>query len=75
LQAALGKLPIYFIRNEGQLDGRVAYRDLWPGIDLIYSGEGRRLKYEFVVRPGADVEQIQVVCRGAELRAADLVNE
>ena len=44
----------------------VVYRDLWPGIDLAYSGEGGRLKYEFVVRPGAAVQQIRVGYRGAE---------
>ena len=33
---------------------RVAYRDLWPGIDLVYNGAADRLKYELIVRPGAD---------------------
>jgi hypothetical protein len=44
---------------------RVAYRDLWPGIDLFYSGTGSRLKYSFVVRPGADPSQIRLAYRGA----------
>ncbi len=33
---------------------RIIYRDLWPGIDLIYSGTVNRLKYDFIVHPGAD---------------------
>jgi hypothetical protein len=34
--------------------GSLVYEDLWPGIDLVYSGTQERLKYEFVVHPGAD---------------------
>ncbi|MFN0086216.1 MAG: SBBP repeat-containing protein, partial [Blastocatellia bacterium] len=43
----------------------IAYRDLWPGIDLVYSGTDRRLKYEFVVHPGADPRRIRMAWRGA----------
>ena len=31
---------------------QIVYTDIWPGIDLVYSGTFDRLKYEFVVRPG-----------------------
>ncbi len=44
---------------------KVAYRDLWPGIDLVYSGTGKQLKYEFVVAPGADPRAIDLGWRGA----------
>jgi predicted metal-dependent phosphoesterase TrpH len=44
---------------------RLVYPDLWPGIDLVYYGTVNRLKYEFVVRPGADPTQIQLAYRGA----------
>jgi pimeloyl-ACP methyl ester carboxylesterase len=43
----------------------LVYRDLWPGIDLIYSGTFNQLKYQFVVKPGADPQQIQLAYRGA----------
>ena len=43
----------------------VLYRDLWPGIDLVYSGTVDRLKYQFVVKPGADPGQIRLSYRGA----------
>ena len=33
---------------------RLVYRDLWPGIDLVYEGTVSRLKYSFLVAPGAD---------------------
>jgi hypothetical protein len=45
---------------------KIVYRDLWPGIDLVYSGTLNRMKYEFIVRPGADASQIALAYRGAE---------
>ena len=45
---------------------RIIYRDLWPGIDLIYSGTVNRLKYDFIVRPGADPNRIRLAWRGAD---------
>ena len=44
---------------------RIKYRDLYPGIDLSYAAAGRRIKSEFVVRPGADPAQIRLVYQGA----------
>ncbi len=41
------------------------YRDLWPGIDLIWRGEGGRLKQLFHVQPGAHPDQIRLTYRGA----------
>jgi hypothetical protein len=46
---------------------RVVYHDLWPGIDLEYSGTVNELKYQFVVRPGADPAQIRLAYRGADI--------
>ena len=43
----------------------VTYPQLWPGIDLTYTGRDGRLKYEFVVHPGADPSQIRLAYRGA----------
>jgi hypothetical protein len=43
---------------------RLVYRDLWPGIDLVYSGTSNRLKYEFIVQPGADPSQIRLSYHG-----------
>jgi hypothetical protein len=45
---------------------RIAYRDLWPGIDLVYHGTTDRLKYEFIVHPGADPARIRLAYRGAD---------
>jgi hypothetical protein len=52
---------------------RLRYADLWPGIDLVYSGQGNQLKYEFVVQPASDPAQIQLAYRGAN--AVNLTSE
>jgi hypothetical protein len=43
----------------------IVYENLWDGIDLVYSGTVNRMKYTFVVRPGADPAQIKFAYRGA----------
>ena len=45
----------------------VAYSDLWPGIDLVYSTAPGELKATFTVRPGADPRQIRLTYDGAEI--------
>ncbi len=51
--------------------GRLVYRDLWPGIDLLYSGTADRLEYDLVVRPGADPSRIRFAYRGASAVSVD----
>jgi hypothetical protein len=43
----------------------VIYRDVWPGIDVSYTGPDGNLKYTFHVRAGADPRQIRFAYRGA----------
>jgi hypothetical protein len=45
--------------------GRLVYRDVWPGIDAIFTGTATRLKYAFLIHPGADPERIRLAYRGA----------
>jgi len=45
--------------------GQVAYRDLWPGIDLYLREQSGVLKYEFHVRPGARPSDIRLAYAGA----------
>jgi len=45
---------------------KIVYQELWPGIDLAYSGTTNRLKYEFIVRPGADPKAIRLRYQGAD---------
>jgi len=44
----------------------IIYKNLWPGIDLVYIGQRDKLKYEFIVHPGADPATIKLAWRGAE---------
>lgn len=44
---------------------RVEYRDVYPGIDLVYYGNHRQLEYDFVVAPGADPRAIRLSFQGA----------
>jgi hypothetical protein len=43
----------------------VRYRQLWPGIDLVYQAAPGKLKYEFHVAPGASPDRIRLAYRGA----------
>ncbi len=38
--------------------GSVRYSQVYPGVDMIYHGNQRRLEYDFVLSPGADWRQI-----------------
>jgi uncharacterized repeat protein (TIGR01451 family) len=49
----------------------VAYRELWPGVDLIFHGEGGKLKYDVVVQPGARIEDIHLAYQGADRLSLD----
>ncbi|NOZ29074.1 MAG: DUF11 domain-containing protein [Chloroflexi bacterium] len=46
--------------------GSVVYRDLYPGVDLIYGGEGGKLKSTFLVAPGANPRAIRLAYEGVE---------
>src|SRR5712692_5411890 len=45
---------------------RVQYRDVFPGVDLVYYGHQGRLEYAFVLAPGADPSRIRLAFRGAQ---------
>jgi hypothetical protein len=44
---------------------RVKYADIYPGVDLDFYGNQRRLEYDFVVAPGADPKAIRLNLEGA----------
>jgi hypothetical protein len=46
--------------------GSIVYRDIYPGIDLSYSGSGDHLKSQFVVAPGVDPSMIRLSYEIAE---------
>lgn len=45
---------------------KVHYREVYPGIDLLYYGNQRQLEYDFVLAPGADPQKIVLGFKGAE---------
>lgn len=68
----------YFIGNEPSLwrtniatFGKVRYREVYPGIDLVYYGNEGQLEYDFVVAPGADPNRIAMAFEGAEEMRVD----
>jgi hypothetical protein len=44
----------------------VKYREVYPGIDLLYRGQGRQVEYDFYVAPGADPGRIRLQFSGAD---------
>jgi hypothetical protein len=44
----------------------IIYQDIFPGIDLTYYSVDGLLKYDFIVKPGADPSQIKVQYHGIE---------
>jgi hypothetical protein len=45
---------------------QVRYQNVYPGIDLVYYGNHRRLEYDFVVSAHADPSQIDLRIKGAK---------
>ncbi|MBI2890653.1 MAG: SBBP repeat-containing protein [Nitrospirae bacterium] len=39
---------------------RVAYEDVYPGIDLIYHTSSKRIEFDFLVAPGANTQSIRI---------------
>ncbi len=46
--------------------GKVAYLDIYPGIDLVCYGNENSLEYDFIVASGADPQQISIEFEGVE---------
>jgi hypothetical protein len=45
---------------------KVKCKDIYPGIDLIYYGNHRRLEYDLVIAPGADPARIKLSFAGMD---------
>jgi hypothetical protein len=46
--------------------GRVEYRNVYPGVNLVYYGTRGRMQYDLVVNPGAEPSQIRLRFEGGE---------
>lgn len=49
----------------------VQYNGVYPGIDLVYHGNGRQLEYDFVLHPGADSQKIALRFEGTTSQTTD----
>lgn len=66
-----------------QVSGKLTQHDIYQGIDLAVYSEGDNLKYDFLLAPGADAEQIKMAYEGTlpevtkegHLRIATTINE
>ena len=45
---------------------RLERTGIYPGIDLVYYGDGQRLEYDFNLQPGADPSRIRMRFEGAD---------
>jgi hypothetical protein len=68
----------YFLRNLSsqwrtgvEQFAAVRYEQIYPGIDLVYKGNGKRLEYDFVVEPGGDPRRIRMEFAGADRISVD----
>lgn len=55
----IGNNPAKWAANINQYH-ELWIKELYPGIDIQYVGGPQSIKYTFIVRPGADVKQIQL---------------
>ncbi len=55
----LGNDPAKWRTGVAQFE-QVRYREVYPGIDVVFYGNGSNLEYDFVVRPGADPSRIRL---------------
>jgi Putative Ig domain/Beta-propeller repeat/Putative binding domain, N-terminal len=49
----------------------VAYRSVYPGVDLVYYGNQQHLEFDLAVKPGADPNRIRMKISGAGKLAID----
>ncbi len=49
----------------------VSYRDVYPGVNMVFHGAQRQLEFDFVVSPGADPKTIGLGFKNAQKLATD----
>jgi Beta-propeller repeat len=66
----IGNNPAKWQRNV-PIYAQVRYKDIYPGIDLLYYGNRRQLEYDFSIAPGVDPGQIRFEITGANQISLD----
>ena len=62
-------------RTDAPTFERVHYKDVYPGIDQVFYGNGRQLEYDFIVAPHTDARQIALNFEGTERIELNAVGE
>src|SRR5438445_446259 len=83
--ARVGELPgksNYFVGNDPKkwranvpTYAKIEYRDVYPGVNLVYYGNQRQLEHDFVVSPGADPKAITLAFEGMDGVAIDALGD
>src|SRR5216684_3552431 len=50
---------------------RIEYTEVYPGINLIFYGNGRQLEYDVVAKPGADLSRVRMRFDGVDRMRLD----
>lgn len=58
-------------RSGIELFNGVAYKEVYPGVDLVYRGSESGIKSEYIIRAGADSAQIRLLFGGGTVRLND----
>lgn len=66
----IGKDPSKW-RSDVPTYTKVEYKDVYPGVNLVYYGNQRQLEYDFIVAPGVDPRAIKLDFEGTEMLEID----
>ncbi len=66
----IGNNPDHWRKGVAQY-AQVKMEELYPGVDMLYYGDQRKLEYDFWVKPGADPKAIRLKFTGAKLVKVD----
>ncbi len=50
---------------------KVEYKEIYPGVDLVYHGNQRQLEHDFILAPGANPSGITMELKGADKLSID----
>lgn len=62
-QKATNYVTYWFLKEKAAVYGKLIYKDVYPGIDVIYSLDDRKpngFEYSLVVKPGADAGKVRL---------------
>ena len=61
----LGRNPHHWLTNVPRFK-KIAYHQIYPGVDLVFYGNEGHLEYDILLSPGADLKQVKLAFRGTD---------